>query len=104
MEEKKMTPIEQLLDENNFDNITLYNEEDKAFEFEQIAIIPMNDKLYAILRPIAKLEGLDEDEAIAFEVDENLNNITVVLDDNVIDQIFEKYEELLKESDDEGKQ
>lgn len=103
MEEKRPSPVEKLLDENNFDNITLYNEDDKAFEFEQIAIIPMDKKLYAILKPDAKLEGLAEDEAVAFEVDENLNTITVVLDDNVIDKLFSKYEKMIEEQDKKGK-
>lgn len=103
MEEKRTSPVEKLLDDKNFDNITLYNEDDKAFEFEQIAIIPMDKKLYAILKPVAKLEGLSEDEAVAFEVDENLNTITVVLDDNVIDKLFAKYEKMIEDEDKKDK-
>ena len=58
-EEKQLNPIEQILDENNIDNIVLYNENDEPFEFEQIAIIPLEDgekqSLYAILLPVTPL-------------------------------------------------
>ena len=69
-EEKELNPIEQILDENNVDNIVLYNEKDEPFEFEQIAIIPLEngDKqdLYSILLPVTPLAGISEDEAVVF--------------------------------------
>lgn len=102
-EKKEISPIEQLLDENNNDNIILYNEKDKPFEFEQIAIIPLDKKLYAILRPVAKLDGIADDEAITFEVSKEYNSISVVLDDEVINKVFEVYKKLLDEDDKDKK-
>ena len=46
-----INPLDALLDENNNDNIVLYAEDDEATEFEQVAVIPMEDALYCILRP-----------------------------------------------------
>lgn len=102
-EEKQINPIEQILDENNLDNIILYNEKDEPYEFEQIAIIPLNngDKqdLYAILLPITPLAGIEEDEALVFEVNERENVVRVCADDRIIDQVMTEYEKLLSEAD-----
>lgn len=102
-EEKQVNPIEQILDENNTENIVLYNEQDEAFEFEQIAIIPLEDgdnqKLYAILLPVTPLAGIAEDEAVVFEVNEKENLIRVCEDEAVIDQVLTEYEKLLEESE-----
>ncbi len=102
-DEKQVNPIEQILDENNIENIVLYNEKDEAFEFEQIAIIPLGEEdeqsLYAILLPVTPLAGIDEDEAVVFEVNEKENLIRVCEDESVIDQVLAEYEKLLEESD-----
>lgn len=37
-----MNPIDQIFDENNNDNIILYNENDEPMEFMQIAVIPLD--------------------------------------------------------------
>ena len=72
MEEKKELGImDILLDEDNEDPITLYDENDRAVKFDQVAIIPMDNKLYAILKPIDPLEGVADDEAIVFRVNDD---------------------------------
>lgn len=102
-EEKEINPIEQILDENNIDNIVLYNEKNEPFEFEQIAIIPIEngDKqdLYAILLPVTPLAGISEDEAVVFEVNEKENTIRVCESEAVIDQVLTEYEKLLAEGE-----
>lgn len=101
MEEiKEVNPISVLLDEKNKGNIFLYDESDKAVEFEQIAIIPLKDVLYAILKPVEKMEGVNEDEAIAFELKEGTEDqddmLAVVSDENLIKEIFDEYYKLVK--------
>ena len=100
-EEKEINPIEQILDENNTENIVLYNEKDEPFEFEQIAIIPLENgekqDLYAILLPVTPLAGISEDEAVVFEVNEKENVIRVCEDESIIDQVLTEYEKLLDE-------
>lgn len=94
--------IEQLLDENNTDPIVLYDENDQEVEFEQIAIIPLNDSLYAILKPVEEMEGVGEDEAVVFalETDEEGDEVlSVVEDDAEIDAVFDEYYKMLKESE-----
>ena len=100
-EEKQINPIEQILDEENLDNIVLYNEKDEPYEFEQIAVIPLTDgdkqDLYAILLPVTPLAGIEEDEALVFEVNERENVVRVCSDDAIIDQVMAEYEKLLEE-------
>lgn len=94
-----INPIDALLDENNYDNIVIYNDKDEPVEFEQIAIIPIDDKTYAILQPAELLEGMKEDEAFAFEItqDENENDLLQLVEDNaLIDRIFDEYKDLYK--------
>ena len=103
-EQKELNPIDQILDENNIDNIILYNEKDEPYEFEQIALIPLNreDKqdLYAILLPVTPLAGIEEDEALVFEVNERENVVRVCDNEQIIDQVMTEYERLLDEGDD----
>jgi hypothetical protein len=61
--EQEVGILDILLDEDNEDPITLYDENDKAIQFDQVAIIPMDEKLYAILKPIDEMEGVAEDVA-----------------------------------------
>jgi len=103
-DEKQINPIEQILDENNIDNIVLYNEKDEPFEFEQIAVIPLmngeKQDLYAILLPLTPLAGIEEDEALVFEVNERENIVRVCDDEKIIDKVMTEYEKLLAEGED----
>lgn len=94
-----MDPIEMLFDENNTDNIILYNEDGEAMEFEQIALVPLDDETFVILRPVEQMEGLNEDEALVFGI-ETLDGeevLAVVDDDDVVDAVFEAYYDMLRE-------
>jgi len=99
MAEEFLSPIDMLLDENNTENIKLYNEENQEVEFEQIALVPIENKTYAILKPVQTMEGIAEDEALVFVIDEidDEDCLVIVEDDAVVDQVFEEYYKMLKE-------
>ncbi len=103
MEEKKeLGLLDILLDEDNEDPITLYDDNDKAIRFDQVAIIPLNDKLYAILKPIDELEGVADDEAIVFYVNEQANGdatLEVETDEPTAILVFDEYYKLLDKED-----
>lgn len=96
---KEVSQIEMLLDENNTDNIKLYDENNKETEFEQVAIIPVDDKIYAILKPVNELAGVNEDEALVFVIEEiDDEEVLVIVDDEeIVDKVFNEYYDLLKE-------
>lgn len=98
MKETKKSPIDMLLDEKNDENIVLFDENNKENEFEQIAVIPVEDKTYVLLRPVEQWDGLGEDEAVVFAIEEIDDEDCLVLeeDDKVIDKVFDAYYDLLR--------
>lgn len=90
--------IAALLDENNTDPISLYNGDDDLVEFKQIAVIPYDDRLYCILKPMEHMEGVADDEAVVFYIDQDEDSddiITMVTDGEIIDAVFNIYYKLL---------
>ena len=99
--EEYVDAVDLLLDENNTDNVILYDENDKPSEFEQIAIIPLDNSVYAILKPTFEVEGMADDEVLIFEIveDENGNMLSIVTEEKVLNAVMQNYYELLKEED-----
>ncbi len=98
--EKEANAVDALFDPNNNDNVVLYNEKDEPIEFEQIAIIPLANSVYVILRPVEKVEGVADDEAFVFEIiedEEEGDTIHLVEDEKLIDEVFAEYNKLLDE-------
>jgi len=108
MTDEHYNAVDQILDEDYIDNIFLYDDEnDKDVEFEQVALIPIDDDVYVILKPVTPVEGMGENEALAFRIDfaptEDDDDVLVVIeDDDLINKVFEEYYELLKEEDEES--
>ena len=95
--------LDVLLDEDNEDPITLYDENNKSYKFDQVAVIPLDNKLYAILKPIDQMEGVADDEAIVFainETDDGESSLIVEIDESIAMRVFDEYYKLL---DAEGK-
>lgn len=110
-EQEELSPIDCLFDEDNTDPIKLFNEKGEQVEFEQIALIPLEDnedKIYAILKPVEAMEGVGEDEALVFEIvesedDEEEEYLNLVSDLDIIDKVFDVYNKLMDEEDDKNK-
>ncbi len=104
MEENKqeLSILDILLDEDNEDPITLYDENDKAIRFDQVAIIPLEEKLYAILKPIDEMQDVADDEAIVFVVNEDENGESILeieTDEPTAIRVFDEYYKLLDKQD-----
>lgn len=100
IEVEEKTVFEQLFDPDDASNVVLYDENEQPVEFEQIAIIPIKEEVYAVLRPVKKMEGLEDDQAIVFLLDETNEGeevLSVVDDDETIDLVFEEYERIFNE-------
>ena len=97
---ENINPIDKLFDENNTDNIILYGNDGKAVEFEQVALISLEDKDYAILAIVDESESDDDGDGIVFEIKEDENGnveLATVTDDEVIDAVFAVYDRLWEE-------
>lgn len=104
-EVQKVDLLDVLLDKDNKDPITLMDEKGKQLSFEQVAIIPydVDDTrvLYVVLKPIDKIEGIADDEAVVFLVDQDKNGNTILRveeDEEVAIAVFDKYYDLLEEA------
>lgn len=86
--------IKALLNENNNDNIILVFGE-LEIEFEQMALILVRNNSYAILRPITVMDGIDNEEGLVFLVDDVNNNVILIEDEDVIDDVYDVYIDLL---------
>lgn len=105
-EEQQPDIIDILLDEDNKDPIVLVDGQGKKLSFEQIAVIPYNDKIYCVLKPIDKIENVQDDEAIVFFVDEQEGKEPVLMvetDEKVAMDVFDEYYNLLDEADKNNK-
>lgn len=92
--------VDILLDEEDHEQIVLVDGGGNKVAFEQIAVIPHNDKLYCVLKPITHIDGVEDDEAIVFYVDEQEGKDPVLMVETneltAID-VFEEYYDLLEE-------
>ena len=93
--------IDAILDENCLDPIFLEDEKGNKYEYEQEALIPYDDKLYAILVDMEMIKQEKFDEAgEVFLIDEKKGTITLVDDVNIIGEVFNVYDQLMEEKED----
>jgi hypothetical protein len=87
----KKNPFLQLLDENNNENIIFTNDLGEKVEFEQVALINLEDEKYAILHPVNL--GFADDEVIIYSIysDDNNYELNEVTDDNLKEEIYSEY-------------
>ena len=96
---KYKNAIEQLLDEENDETIYLKNNvTGKIDAFEQMALIPYDKNLYAI---VVREEDFDRDNlengGIVYRIDEKKQILEEVDDDNVIFEVFDIYDRMFAE-------
>ena len=92
--------LDVLLDEDNEDPITLYDENSKPIRFDQVAVIPLEERLFAILKPLDEVKGVADDEAIVFAINENEGGETTLMvetDEPLAMRVFDEYYKLLDE-------
>jgi len=89
--------VDFLLDDNNTEPLILSTEKGGRFSFEKIAVIPHEKELYVIMRPLYKIEGMKENEAIVCKLvgEGDDRRLDFVEDQALINLIFQKYYEVL---------
>lgn len=93
---KEMNPMQ-----DDDDVVTLLSATGEEIDFVEIAGIAYKGHFYAILQPVELLEGMDDDEALVFEVvrtEDGNDSFHIVLDDDIIDAVFEEYTKLYEEA------
>lgn len=108
--EQEQDLLDIILDEDNKDPIVLLSEKGEQITFEQVAVIPREvdgePALFVVLKPLDKVEGIADDEAVVFRVnaDEDGNiDLRVVEDQALAIAVFNRYYDLLEEELDKNK-
>lgn len=83
------TAVEIILDENNEENVTLSYGDNEEVEFEQVAVVELDDDVYAVLHPVDEIEGINPDEILVFKIDVNTKDIELIDDEDIIDEVLE---------------
>ena len=88
-----MTNYEMIIDPECMDNIVITNSKGTTFEFEQIALIPLHDTGYAILKPLDPAQfNLKEDEPLIFKLNDEEETIELCIDPIIVSKIIDLYE------------
>lgn len=103
--------LDVLLDQENRDPIVLMDENGRQLTFEQVAIIPYDiegedRRLYVILKPVDKIDGIADDEAVVFVCDQDKEGRTVLKveeNEEIAISVFDKFYDLLEEATKEKK-
>ena len=91
-----------LNEEEEEEVITLATPDGEEVDFTEIAAVEFEDKLYVIMQPVELFEGMDDDEALVFSVEENEEGdakLDVVTDDRIIDGVFAEYNKMYEEKE-----
>ncbi len=105
-EKKPVDLLDVLLDQENRDPIVLQDENGRQLTFEQVAVIPYDldektRKLYVVLKPVDKIDGIADDEAVVFVCDQDKAGNTVLKveeNEELAISVFDKYYDLLEEA------
>ena len=91
--------FEQLLDEENDETVYLKSDKDGSIHaYEQMALIPYDNRLYAILVSKEDFDsGNLENAGLVFEVDEKRQKVNEITDDNIIFEVFDLYDKMFEE-------
>ena len=78
--------MEQLFDDNNDDNIVMFDEDGEPVELEQVAAVEFEGECYAVLHVIGDPEG----EVIVFRIDPtDEDSLILVEDDELAEKILQ---------------
>ncbi len=97
--EIKVNIIDVLLDDNNTEPIIMYKDDGSQIKFDQIAVIPLDDAdLYAVLKPITKIDGIKDNEAVVFQAIEDGEDsyLKIVEDEKTAIRVFNIYYDLVE--------
>ncbi len=92
--------IDAILDPANGNNVILLDGNGEEHEFEQVAIVPLLDVVYVILKPVND-PIVKENEAVVFAIDVDEDELEyyldIVEDEDVIDAVFDNYTKMYEE-------
>lgn len=95
-----MADLEEILDDENEEIITLLNDDNEEVDFYHIATIDYKEDWYIFLQPVEEMEGVSEDEVIIFRLGvdaEGNDSFEPVEDEAVLQAVFTEFEKMMEE-------
>ena len=97
-------------DQNNMaeddDIITLYNQEtDKDENFYHLATLDVDKRWFVVMKPVEKLDDIDEDEVLIYEIVENEDGNDVfcaIEDEDLLQRVFDEFMAEVEKMEDAG--
>ncbi|MDE5715907.1 MAG: hypothetical protein K2I42_07260 [Anaeroplasmataceae bacterium] len=88
--------IQKILDENNHEILSIEGQNHEVFQFEQVALINLEEELFSILHPIA--EDVLPEDVLVFRIvqSEDIAELILEEDEQIIEECFKVYEQLYK--------
>lgn len=91
--------IQAILDDDNYENILMKDDNEDTFEMAQLGYVPLHDLLYAVL-DLLKINGIpvsDEDAGLVvlemdFDEESGEYYISTVEDDQLFEEVLKAYE------------
>lgn len=97
---KYQKDTDKLFDESNFEPIVIEDNEGNDIKFDQVAVVELEGQgCFAILSPITKIEGVGEDEALVFFIDEENDQLVYIEDEAIVCEVFNEYNEMLEDEE-----
>jgi len=97
--------IEAILDNENYENIVMTDDNNDTFEMAQLGYVPLHGVLYAVL-DLLKInnEEVGEEDAglviLELDIDEETGDhfVSTVEDDELFDQVVQAYQDISEEN------
>ena len=82
--------------------VTLVTDQGEEVDFDVIASITLDEKLYFIMQPVELLEDMTEEDCLVFEVtpvNDEEDKFDIVTDEKIIEAVFAEYDKLVAEDE-----
>lgn len=92
---------------NEEEAVSLYDANGREMKFKKVASVPMDGTMYAVLAPAEPVPGMNDNQALVFEVRELAGGkaaLNIVTDLSVVCQVYEAYGEMtLRQTDEKAR-
>ena len=88
----KKSPIDMIFDEDCNDNVFLKDENGQMIEFEQVAVIPLDEMIFVILHPVSEKEEVGY--IFMYDIAGPNEVLEIVKDEDIIEAVWDCYDTL----------
>lgn len=78
--------------------ISLWTGDGREIKFEQVAGIRLGNRRFAVLAPVEKLPGMQENQALVFEITKGEGEdarLNIVTDPVIVEAVFQEYQAVM---------